>query len=160
MSNNKNIIVDNDARKIIPNNFGDVMSLRTTTLLLPDEFSGLERICLTANGNLQRILSSWFNKTVTVDIIKNKSVDIKTESRIKTLVATNKKEVSSKNINYNQKNNECNNELPILKRFDREVNLICEGKIICNAISDVIIRDHKVVQLIEHDGLGIGQLFR
>ena len=47
---------NNDPRKTIPNNFGDVMSSRATTLLLPDEFSGLERICLTANGNLQRIL--------------------------------------------------------------------------------------------------------
>jgi hypothetical protein len=40
----------------IPNNFGDIMSTRETTLQLPEEFLGLERICLTANGNLQRIL--------------------------------------------------------------------------------------------------------
>jgi hypothetical protein len=68
MSNNKseNII---DPRKIIPNNFGDVMSSRATSLLLPDEFSGLERICLTANGNLQRILR--FDIKLSIMLIDN-----------------------------------------------------------------------------------------
>ncbi|CAG8591947.1 10471_t:CDS:2 [Funneliformis mosseae] len=142
----------NDPRTSIPNNFGDVMSSRTTTLLLPNEFSGLERICLTANGNLQRILSSWFNKTVTIDIVKNDSVDIKMEAQKTTFTIGN--------LNYNDGHvNNCN-ELPILKRFDREVNLVCEDKIICNAKSDVIIRDSSIVQLIEHEGVGIGQLFR
>uniref|UniRef100_A0A1D1YT43 tRNA dimethylallyltransferase n=1 Tax=Anthurium amnicola TaxID=1678845 RepID=A0A1D1YT43_9ARAE len=161
MSNNKskNIIIDNDPRKTIPNNFGDVMSLRATTLLLPNEFSGLERICLTANGNLQRILSSWFNKTVTVDVIKNISVDFKMDSQVKNSIITNKTIILDNDVNYDdtQKNDD---KAPILKRFDREVNLICEEKIVCNAKSDVIIRDHNIVQLIENDGIGIGQLFR
>ncbi|CAG8824543.1 24198_t:CDS:1, partial [Racocetra persica] len=52
----KNENGDGNPSDLIPNNFGDVMSLRETNILLPAEFSGLERICLTANGNLQRIL--------------------------------------------------------------------------------------------------------
>ncbi|GBB84962.1 hypothetical protein RclHR1_11550004 [Rhizophagus clarus] len=166
MSNNK-LKNDTDPRKTIPNNFGDVMSSRTTTLLLPDEFSGLERICLTANGNLQRILSSWFNKTVKVDIVKNDSVNIKTDSQVRTLVTTNETIIilNNNNVNYNSSNsdNTKQNEeelTSILKRFDREVNIICENKIVCNAKSDIIIRDHNIVQLIENEGFGIGQLFR
>lgn len=66
------------------------------------------------------------------------------------------------NVNYNNNNIKKDDDKikAILKRFDREVNLICEDKIVCNAKSDVIIRDYNIVQLIENDGLGIGQLFR
>ncbi|CAG8807802.1 36006_t:CDS:2, partial [Gigaspora margarita] len=133
--NEKNKNVEEDPLDPIPNNFGDVMSLRETNISLPNEFNGLERICLTANGNLQRILSSWFNKSVIVQIIKNVSVPI-----------------------CHQKSSAHSN--PILQKFDREVNLICEGKIVCNAISEVIIYDSFVVDLIMNKGVGIGQLFR
>ncbi|CAG8748493.1 135_t:CDS:2, partial [Cetraspora pellucida] len=97
----KNENIDGNLLDLIPNNFGDVMSLRETSTLLPNEFSGLERICLTANGNLQRILSSWFNKSVKVLIIKNDNVPI-----------------------HHQKLSTNGN--PILQKFEREVNLICE----------------------------------
>ncbi|CAG8736979.1 2174_t:CDS:2, partial [Dentiscutata erythropus] len=111
------------------------MSLRETNISLPNEFSGLERICLTANGNLQRVLSSWFNKPVIVQLIKNVSVPI-----------------------CHQKSSEHSN--PILQKYDREVNLICESKVVCNAISEVIIHDSFVLDLIMNKGVGIGQLFR
>ncbi|RIB19726.1 hypothetical protein C2G38_2082472 [Gigaspora rosea] len=78
---------------------------------------------------------SWFNKSVIVQIIKNISVPI-----------------------YHQKSSAHSN--PILQKFDREVNLICEGKIVCNAISEVIIYDSSVLDLILNKGVGIGQLFR
>lgn len=45
---------NNPSRKI-PVHFGDIMSSRETSLTFPDGFSGMERIVLTANGNLQRI---------------------------------------------------------------------------------------------------------
>ena len=38
------------------NHFGDIMSHIQTEVLLNGDFSPLERIVLTANGNLQRIL--------------------------------------------------------------------------------------------------------
>ena len=43
--------------EITPDNFGDIMSYKETLILFPDEFTPLERILLTANGNVQRILS-------------------------------------------------------------------------------------------------------
>ncbi|CAG8490152.1 7500_t:CDS:2, partial [Dentiscutata heterogama] len=108
-SKEKNETVDDNPLDLIPNNFGDLMFLRETKISLPDEFNGLERICLSANGNLQRILSSWFNKSITVQIIKNISVPI-----------------------VRQESSAHGNQ--ILQKFDREVNLICEGKIVCNAL--------------------------
>nr|KAJ3422094.1 hypothetical protein HK105_001198 [Polyrhizophydium stewartii] len=51
------------------------MSSRETTAVLDGDFSPLERIVLTANGNVQRILSSYFNAKVTVDIVRNVLVE-------------------------------------------------------------------------------------
>ncbi len=45
-------------------------SLETRTRL-PDDFSPMQRILLTANGNVQRILSAFYNDTVTVRVIRN-----------------------------------------------------------------------------------------
>jgi hypothetical protein len=94
--------------------------------------------------------------------VKNNLVNIKADLQVKTLVTTNETIILDNKVNYNCNNTKKDDDeiTPILKRFDREVNLICEDKIVCNAKSDVIIKDHNIVQLIENDGLGIGQLFR
>ena len=47
--------------------------LETTTQYLP-EFSPMERIVLTANGNLQRLISSYYNSPVIVECIESKEV--------------------------------------------------------------------------------------
>ena len=57
--------------KDIPDSFGDIMSHRETCVELPKDFLPLERILLTANGNVQRILSAYFNTKVSVEIISN-----------------------------------------------------------------------------------------
>ncbi|KNC82040.1 hypothetical protein SARC_05677 [Sphaeroforma arctica JP610] len=51
---------------------GDLMGWRTTFTELPGQFTGLERIVLTANGTLQRIISSYYNAEVTVKIRHNR----------------------------------------------------------------------------------------
>lgn len=55
---------------------GDIMSWspRQTCSVLPPGFTPSQRILLTANGNVQRILSSYYNTSVTVDIIKNQKI--------------------------------------------------------------------------------------
>ena len=61
-----------------PHHFGDIMSSNETRLVFPPQdnyYTPIERILLTANGNLQRILSAYFNATVTVDIIYNNQLD-------------------------------------------------------------------------------------
>jgi hypothetical protein len=45
---------------VIAPHFGDIMGKQTFTAL-PDGFSPVERIVLLANGNLQRIISAFYN---------------------------------------------------------------------------------------------------
>ena len=61
-----------DAEKIYgPDNFGDIMSNNVTNIYLDGPFSPLERVILMANGNLQRVLSAYFNLKITIDIKKS-----------------------------------------------------------------------------------------
>ncbi|KAF9570001.1 hypothetical protein EC968_002360 [Mortierella alpina] len=122
----------------IPGHFGDIMSKRDTTLVLPDGFSGSERILLTANGNLQRLISAYFNKTVTVTILENTQVP---------LTAADDADDDDK-------------DPAVIARFQREVNLLCNNKIVCNAKSRVLIKDQQVYDLVVKNGVGIGQIFR
>ena len=46
-----------------------------TSVVIPLSFSPLERIILTANGNLQRILSAYYGSTISVVIKKCERVD-------------------------------------------------------------------------------------
>ncbi|KAF9311880.1 hypothetical protein BG003_006866 [Podila horticola] len=115
----------------IPGHFGDIMSKRDTTLSLPEGFSGFERMLLTANGNLQRLISAYFNMTVSVQILENTQVELTPEE-----------------------------DPTVFARFQREVNLICNEKIVCNAKSQVLVKDDQVYDLVVNKGVGIGQIFR
>ncbi|KAG0232959.1 hypothetical protein BGW42_007772 [Actinomortierella wolfii] len=107
----------------IPGHFGDIMSKRETSLTLPDGFTGFERILLTANGNLQRLLR--------VEILKNEKVCLQSDE-----------------------------DPSVIARYEREVNLVCESKVVCNAKSQVLIKDKDVYDLVANKGVGIGQIFR
>ena len=51
--------------------FGDVMGgYRTTVPFLP-QFTPLERMAITATGNLQRLISSFYNLPVSVNCVRN-----------------------------------------------------------------------------------------
>ncbi|KAG0028939.1 hypothetical protein BGZ81_004290 [Podila clonocystis] len=115
----------------IPGHFGDIMSKRDTTLTLPEGFSGFERMLLTANGNLQRLISAYFNMTVSVQILENAQVELTPDE-----------------------------DPTVFARFQREVNLICNKKIVCNAKSQVLVKDQQVYDLVVNKGVGIGQIFR
>ncbi|KAI9201907.1 uncharacterized protein BJ171DRAFT_427130 [Polychytrium aggregatum] len=106
------------------------MSSREVTVLLPTDFSPLERILLTANGNVQRILSSFHNSTVTVKIIKNNQL-AESDERVPNGTVV----------------------------FDREVNLLCKNKVRCNATSLVKISNPEYLKLVLEQKVGIGQLF-
>ncbi|KAF9898599.1 hypothetical protein BX616_003830 [Lobosporangium transversale] len=115
----------------IPGHFGDIMSRRDTTLTLPEGFTGQERIMLTANGNLQRLISAYFNKTVSITILENTRVPLLPDE-----------------------------DPAVIARFQREVNLLCNEKVVCNAKSQVLIKDQAVYDLVVEKGVGIGQIFR
>lgn len=50
--------------------FGDIMGLETISILAGN-YTPLERIILTANGNLQRIFSAYFNAKIVVNVKRN-----------------------------------------------------------------------------------------
>ena len=75
--------------------------------------------------------SAYFNKTVTVTIVENREISLAQDE-----------------------------DPAVLARFQREVNLLCNDKVFCNAKSQVVIKDQKVYDLVVKDGVGIGQIFR
>ena len=58
------------------NNYFDIkVSDNETSCIFSNNYSPLERIILSANGNLQKILSAYFNTTISVIIKDNFKVD-------------------------------------------------------------------------------------
>ncbi|KAJ1962189.1 hypothetical protein GGI12_002799 [Dipsacomyces acuminosporus] len=115
-----------------PNHFGDVMSQRETSCMLPAIFKNpVQRIMLMANGNLQRVLSAYYNLPVSVEVLFNEP--------------ENPKRLSER-------------LLPI--RYRRHINLVCNKIVVCTAHSTVDLLTRKAADLVINQGVGIGQLFR
>ncbi|KAI9343047.1 hypothetical protein DFJ73DRAFT_842028 [Zopfochytrium polystomum] len=107
------------------------MSSRETSISLPSSFRPLERVILTANGNVQRIFSAFYNLPVTVEIVRN---------------------VRKPKAHFSD---------PLsLVEYDREVRLVVGGKTCCTATSVVKLFDDIQRRLVEDQQVGIGQLFR
>jgi len=60
-----------------PNNFGDIMGGLETHVMVSsgDDFSPMERIVLTANGNLQRIMSAYYGTSVSVEVKRCEKIE-------------------------------------------------------------------------------------
>lgn len=97
----------------------------------PAELTGLERIMLTARGELQRLLSAFFSRTINI-----KTIYEHTSPRTHT----------------------ASPEEPITQ--SREVHLLCGGKTACVATSDVTITAPLCEQLFLDEKFAIGQMFR
>ncbi|KAJ2078276.1 hypothetical protein H4R24_004584 [Coemansia sp. RSA 988] len=122
----------NKTGKREPNHFGDVMSQRETSCMLPAVFKDpVQRIMLMANGNLQRVLSAYYNLPVSIEVVYNEP---ETPHVLKESV------------------------LPV--RYCRSINLICNRTIVCSAQSTVDLLTRKAADLVINKGVGIGQLFR
>ncbi|KAH9027524.1 hypothetical protein EDB83DRAFT_2297179 [Lactarius deliciosus] len=97
----------------------------------PAELTGLERIMLSARGELQRLLSAFFSHTINIKTIyEHTSPYTHTASP----------------------------EEPITQR--REVHLLCGGKTACIATSDVTITAPLPERLFLDEKFAIGQMFR
>ncbi|KAJ3111377.1 hypothetical protein HK100_002706, partial [Physocladia obscura] len=117
-----------------PPHFGDIMSMRETLIRLPDEFSPLERILLTANGNVQRIL--------------------RPSTPLSSTTATTMSSVE--NIANFSKND-------VVAEYDRHVELLHgpnNNRLACSATSTVTLGNSEYLRLIDEEHIGIGQLFR
>ncbi|TPX69369.1 hypothetical protein CcCBS67573_g06874 [Chytriomyces confervae] len=156
-----------------PAHFGDIMSLRETSISLPKEFSPLERILLTANGNVQRILrfpfeksfiptlpnnlnslshSAFYNLPITVKILKNEKTfpSAKITSTLDPAQLPDSEIVSPESPTQPQ----------ILAEFDRKVQILCNNRVVCTATSTVTLCNAEYLRLIDQEKIGIGQLFR
>ncbi|KAJ3171380.1 hypothetical protein HDU87_008338 [Geranomyces variabilis] len=135
-----------------PPHFGDIMSSRETSNVIPEGFSPLERIMLTANGNVQRILSAYHNAKVTVEILGNELVSSSSLPE-----SSEWDQLQSSPVVYERKV-----LLVIGSKTSFNNFLLFEylEKICCTAYSTVVIRDAKYLRLIVDEHVGIGQLFR
>lgn len=60
-----------NSRKSVPHSLGDIMSSNVTALSLPDGFTPLQRMVLTANGNVERLMSAFYALPVTNVVMLN-----------------------------------------------------------------------------------------
>lgn len=75
------------------NNFGDIIGgCETDVFINGVTFNPIERIVLTASGNLQRLMSAYYGLPVSVDIIKceNTDADLMIYDREVNLIVSNK----------------------------------------------------------------------
>ena len=121
------------------------------------DFTNMERIALTANGNLQRIFSSYYDEPVVVHVDSctrrdNNSIDSSGSSR----------DSSSAIMNglcdtYQLTSTLNNNEDAI---WDRVVYIQVHNQTIVKATSIINVHSSSCIQLIEEGSVGLGQLFR
>ncbi|KAJ3131523.1 hypothetical protein HK101_004704 [Irineochytrium annulatum] len=128
------------------------MSSRETSITMPKGFSPIERILLTANGNVQRILSAYYNLPVTVRILRNDRLPLPS-STTETPLLNGTNGTSSPPESPSA-------PTPPLAIFDRVVQLIVDARVVCLASSVVHITDPEYLKLMEEENVGIGQLFR
>ncbi|KAI0290423.1 hypothetical protein B0F90DRAFT_1825103 [Multifurca ochricompacta] len=97
----------------------------------PPDLTGLERIMLSAQGDLQRLLSAFFARTINI-----KPIYAHTSPRTQP----------------------ASPEDPITQR--REVHLLCDGKTVCVATSFVTITSPLCERLFLDEKFAVGQTFR
>jgi hypothetical protein len=104
--------ISDTLQKYGEDNFGDIMQGGCeTNVLVSGEFSNTERIVITANGNLQRIMSAYYGCPITVKVKKS----------------------------------DLTSRLDSVAKYDREVDLLVNGKIFCTAVSDVSENYHCIL---------------
>ena len=126
-----------------------------------NNFTKLERIALTANGNLQRIFSSYYDCAVHVHVDsctrrvvreeKNEMISSKQQQQLLGMYDTLP---SSTN---NDNSNNINDAI-----WDRTVHISIHNqtKLLCRATSIIHVKSSECIELIHTKKVGLGQLFR
>jgi len=113
-------------------------------------FTNMERIALTANGNLQRIFSSYYDEPVVVHVDsctrRDNSIDENRDSVMNGLCDT---------YQLTSTPNDNNDAI-----WDRVVYIQVHNQTICKATSIINVHSTSCIQLIEEGSVGLGQLFR
>mmetsp|Transcript_24325 Transcript_24325/g.34268 ORF Transcript_24325/g.34268 Transcript_24325/m.34268 type:complete len:220 (+) Transcript_24325:145-804(+) len=98
--------------------------------------SPLDRMALTANGNLQRLFSSYYDAPVNVLVDQCTLVD-----------------------DANSQSSSSTSTLS-MATWDRVVHLVVHGQTFCTARSQITVRNPKCLDLVQSGEVGLGQLFR
>ena len=119
-------------------------------------FTNMERIALTANGNLQRIFSSYYDEPVVVHVDSctrrdNNSIDSSGSSRDSSAIMNGLCDT------YQLTSTPNNNEDAI---WDRVVYIQVHNQTIVKATSIINVHSSSCIQLIEEGSVGLGQLCR
>jgi hypothetical protein len=148
-------------------------------------FSPMERIALTSNGNLQRIFSSYYDAPVHVhiDFCSRRTEDETTTAAAAAVLPTDGTrrktsvmdyytsntysnfDIIDKNNKYSPKEDmgkdkNCSSSSSSSAIWDRIVHIHIHGQTICRATSIISVKDPTCIRLIENGTMGIGQLFR
>ncbi|KAG8898605.1 hypothetical protein FRB99_007331 [Tulasnella sp. 403] len=98
----------------------------------PKCVTGLERIALTAKGDLQRTLSAYFGRPIRVERIWEHPASGPVES--------------------------ASLETPVTQV--RQVHLLCEGHVVCVCVSTIKMSNPRTAKLFLEDHVAIGQMYR
>ncbi|EIW80703.1 hypothetical protein CONPUDRAFT_82806 [Coniophora puteana RWD-64-598 SS2] len=116
---------------MLANDSFNVASTSVSLTALPKDTTGLERIMLVAQGDLQRLLSTFFSRPIFIECIYAHT-------------APRTKPASP--------------ETPVSQI--RQVHLVCSGRVVCIATSSVTITSPEFERLFLEDKYPIGQTFR
>jgi hypothetical protein len=108
-------------------------------------FTPMERIALTANGNLQRIFASYYDTPVTVKVISC------------VLRQSPPHHHQQQEQEYNNNNNEGENNTMV---WDRVVHIQIYNQTVCKATSVIQVNCPTCCELITSQTVGIAQMFR
>lgn len=124
-------------------------------LKLPEEFSPLERMVLQTNGNLQRLLSAYFNVPSRVQILKNELVPCSAPD-------TTDEESSpfSSEAEEEQENGSAKKTRLLNMRFERKILMFFGDKLAYEADSIVAVKEPQTLSLLSKHHFGLGQVFR
>ncbi|KAJ7350049.1 hypothetical protein DFH08DRAFT_742458 [Mycena albidolilacea] len=124
-------------------------SPKTTTVSFswPKEITGLERIALSAQGDLQRVLSAFFARPIVVALVYSHTFTKGLRDALEPLALPNPSAVAS-----------ASPAAPLVQ--NRQIHLQCSGRIVCTATSTVKISSARCARLFLEEGYGIGQLFK
>lgn len=141
------------ADRIAPH-FGDIIGGLDSFSPLDNTYEPLERIILLANGNLQRIISAYYNAKVTVVIKKNVRVSEGVYDRIVDLVCYGK-------VFCTAESKVVVTDEAMLRAVNRYVDATSDRLLTMNSdISSRLIHKFPRFSVLRSNRIGIGQLFR
>ncbi|KAF8074706.1 hypothetical protein FPV67DRAFT_1409095 [Lyophyllum atratum] len=123
-------------------------SPKTTSISFPwpQEVTGLERIALSAKGDLQRVLSAFFARPITIALVYSNTFQHRSPETPTLISLPNPSAIAAASPTS-----------PIIQT--RQVHLQCSGKIVCTATSTVRITSPMCAHLFLEEKYAIGQMF-